>query len=84
MGKPVVMTRIGGAEEQVIHGVTGFLFVPKDIDRLTTLLSDLALIERRVSIGAAAALSVRAHFTEAMMLNSFSTELTSLAESAIG
>jgi glycosyltransferase involved in cell wall biosynthesis len=84
MGKPMVMTRIGGAEEQVSHGVTGFLFAPNDIDGLTALLSDLALAERRASMGTAAALSVRAHFTEAMMLNSFSTELTNLANSAIG
>jgi glycosyltransferase involved in cell wall biosynthesis len=83
MGRPTVMTRIGGAEEQVSHGITGFLFAPKDIDGLTGLLSDLALPERRSSMGAAAALSVRAQFTEERMLNSFSTELTSLANSTV-
>jgi glycosyltransferase involved in cell wall biosynthesis len=83
MGRPIVMTRIGGAEEQVTHGVTGFLFAPKDIDRLTGLLADLALPERRSSIGAAAALSVRAQFSEDRMLNSFSSELTSLANSTM-
>jgi glycosyltransferase involved in cell wall biosynthesis len=77
----MVMTRIGGAEEQVSHGITGFLFAPKDIDGLTGLLSDLALPERRLSMGAAAALNVRTHFTEDRMLNSFSTELLSLANS---
>jgi glycosyltransferase involved in cell wall biosynthesis len=83
MGKPVVMTRIGGAEEQVSHGITGFLFAPKDIDALTGFLSELALPERRSSIGSAAALSVRAQFTEERMLNSFSTELTSLANATM-
>ena len=83
MGKPMVMTRIGGAEEQVSHGITGFLFAPKDIDALTGFLSDLALPERRSSMGTAAALSVRAQFTEERMLNSFSTELTSLANSTV-
>jgi glycosyltransferase involved in cell wall biosynthesis len=83
MGKPVVMTRIGGAEEQVSHGITGFLFAPKDIDALTGFLSELALPERRASMGTAAALSVRAQFTEERMLNSFSTELTSLANSTM-
>jgi glycosyltransferase involved in cell wall biosynthesis len=81
MGRPMVMTRIGGAEEQVNHGITGFLFAPKDIDGLTGLLADLALPERRSSMGAAAALSVRAQFSEDRMLNSFSTELMSLANS---
>jgi glycosyltransferase involved in cell wall biosynthesis len=84
MGRPTVMTRIGGAEEQVSHGITGFLFAPRDIDGLTGLLSDLALPERRSAMGTAAALSVRAQFTEERMLNSFSTELTRLADPMTG
>jgi len=83
MGRPMVMTRIGGAEELVSHGITGFLFAPKDINALTGYLSELALPERRSSIGSAAALSVRARFTEERMLNSFSTELTSLANATM-
>src|ERR1035438_4211131 len=31
MGKPLVLTRIGGAEEQVIDGKNGFLYEPGDI-----------------------------------------------------
>jgi glycosyltransferase involved in cell wall biosynthesis len=83
MGKPMVMTRVGGAEEQVSDGISGFLFAPKDIDRLTALLSDLTSPEQRSSMGAAAAQSVRAQFTEEMMLDSFSTQLTSLANSTL-
>jgi glycosyltransferase involved in cell wall biosynthesis len=79
MGKPMVMTRIGGAEEQVSHGTTGFLFASEDIDGLTGFLSQLAIPERRLSMGAAAALSVRAQFTEDRMLNSYSAELMRLA-----
>jgi glycosyltransferase involved in cell wall biosynthesis len=81
MGKPMVMTRIGGAEEQVSHGKTGYLFAPGDIDALSGFLSRLALPEPRSSMGAAAALSVRAQFTEERMLDSFSMELTRLADS---
>jgi len=81
MAKPLVMTRIGGAEEQVSHGMTGFLFAPKDIDALTGFLSDLALPQRRLAMGSAAAQSVRAQFTEARMLDSFSMELAHLANS---
>jgi len=84
MGKPMVMTRIGGAEEQVSHGTSGFLFVPKDIDALTRFLSELVPPERRLPMGIAAALSVRAQFTEEKMLNSYSAELTCLADSTAG
>jgi glycosyltransferase involved in cell wall biosynthesis len=79
MGKPMVMTKVGGAEEQVSHSTTGFLFAPADIDGLTGLLADLALPERRLPIGTAAAASVRAQFAEERMLNSFAAELAMLA-----
>jgi glycosyltransferase involved in cell wall biosynthesis len=79
MGKPMVMTRIGGAEEQVNHGTTGFLFAPKDIDALSGYLAELAVPQRRLAMGATAARSVRAQFAEEKMLHSFSTELARLA-----
>jgi glycosyltransferase involved in cell wall biosynthesis len=81
MGKPMVMTRIGGAEEQINHGKTGYLFTPGDIDALSGFLSRLEQPEPRASVGAAAALSVRAQFTQERMLDSFSVELTRLAGS---
>jgi glycosyltransferase involved in cell wall biosynthesis len=81
MGKPMVMTRIGGAEEQVRHSETGYLFAAGDLDALTGFLSQLARPEARASMGAAAAVSVRAQFTEQRMLDSFSKELTRLADS---
>lgn len=80
MGKPMVMTRIGGAEEQVRHGTTGFLFAPRDIEALSGFLAELAVPQRRASMGAAAALSVRAQFAQEKMLNSFAAELTRLAQ----
>jgi glycosyltransferase involved in cell wall biosynthesis len=81
IGKPMVMTQIGGAAEQVTHGTTGYLFAPEDIDSLTGFLSQLASAELRLPMGAAAALSVRAQFTEQRMLNSFATELKRLVGS---
>ena len=35
LGKPVIGSEMGGIPEQVEHGVTGFLFEPKNVDELT-------------------------------------------------
>ncbi len=42
MGKPVVMTNIGGASEQVDNGVNGFLYEPGDINALSNALIAIA------------------------------------------
>jgi hypothetical protein len=39
LGKPLVMSDIGGASEQVVHGQTGLLFEPHDIAALTEQLT---------------------------------------------
>jgi glycosyltransferase involved in cell wall biosynthesis len=80
LGKPVVLTRIGGAEEQVTHGVNGLLFEPGDIDALVGNLRDLANVERRRRMGAAAAQSVRERFTLQRMVAKFTDELQRLTD----
>ncbi len=42
MGKPVVSSDIGGADEQIEHGVTGLLFPKGDIEVLICRLLDMA------------------------------------------
>jgi glycosyltransferase involved in cell wall biosynthesis len=81
MGKPVVLTRIGGAAEQVDPGVNGFLFAPGAIDALTGFLSTLASPELRASMGSAAAANVRERFTKGKMIAAYSTALASLVDS---
>jgi glycosyltransferase involved in cell wall biosynthesis len=81
MAKPVVMTRIGGAAEQVDPGVNGFLFAPGDIDALTHFLSDLSSAERRAFMGRAAEASVRERFTQGRMIEAYSRNLAALADS---
>jgi glycosyltransferase involved in cell wall biosynthesis len=81
MGKPVVLTEIGGATEQISPGVNGFLYAPGDIDALTGLLSILASPERRAFMGSAATASVRERFTESTMIAAYSSELAILADS---
>jgi glycosyltransferase involved in cell wall biosynthesis len=80
MAKPVVITQIGGAAEQVDPGVSGFLYAPGDIDALTQFLSALSSPERRASMGRAAAASVRERFTQSKMIEAYSRELAALAD----
>jgi glycosyltransferase involved in cell wall biosynthesis len=75
LGKPVVLTRVGGAEEQVQHGSNGFLFEPGDVAALAHLLRRLTAATDRLSMGATAARDVRARFTIQRMVQRFTEEL---------
>jgi glycosyltransferase involved in cell wall biosynthesis len=80
LGKPVVLTRIGGAEEQVRHGTNGFLFEPGDVATLAQHLRRLTASTDRLSMGAVAARDVRERFTIQRMVERFSEELEGLME----
>lgn len=80
LGKPVVLTRIGGAEEQVRHGSNGFLFEPGDIETLAKQLRRLTAGTERLSMGAVAARDVRERFTIQRMVERFTEELQKLTD----
>ncbi len=80
LGKPVVLTRIGGAEEQVRHGLNGFLYEPGDIAALAHLLRRLTAATDRLSMGAVAARDVRERFTIQRMVERFTAELEKVTE----
>lgn len=63
LGKPLVMSNLGGAGEQVIHGEHGFLFPPGDIEALSTHLHALTSRALCTRLGEAGARRVREHFT---------------------
>lgn len=68
MGKPMVMSAIGGAAEQVREGENGYLFPADDVDALTQVLVKLADPKRRAELGRMARMLVKCHFgMEAMM-----------------
>jgi len=69
MGRPVVVADHGGAAEQVIDGVTGFRFAPRDPAALADALARaLALdAENRARLAANAAAHVRRHYTRDRM-----------------
>jgi N-acetyl-alpha-D-glucosaminyl L-malate synthase BshA len=54
-GVPVVASKVGGLPEVVIHGVTGFLHPPSDVERMADsaamILSDAALHARMAAEG---------------------------------
>lgn len=78
LGKPLVMSDIGGASEQVLHGQTGFLFEPGDIDALTTHLQSLASQTLQSRLGSAAQRRVRQLFTLEAMTTGFTEQMVRL------
>ena len=79
MGKPLVLTRIGGAEEQVIEGQNGFLFEAGDIPALTGALSKLQDPALRETMGLASRQRVESLFSEQRMFARFEAEIEGLA-----
>ena len=80
LGKPMVLTRIGGAEEQVRHGTNGFLYERGDVAALAHLLRRLTAATDRLSMGAVAARDVRERFTVQRMIERFTEELQRVAQ----
>lgn len=80
LGKPLVMSDLGGAGEQVVHGEHGFLFAPGDIEALSMHLRSLTSRELRVRLGEAAAGRVRERFTVQGMTARFTDCLTGLTD----
>jgi glycosyltransferase involved in cell wall biosynthesis len=78
--KPLVMSDIGGASEQVIHGENGFLFEAGNIEDLAQHLTALRSEALRVRMGAASAERVRRLFTVEQMARGFSDRMTALLE----
>jgi glycosyltransferase involved in cell wall biosynthesis len=76
LGKPVVMSNVGGASEQVTPGVNGYLFEPGDIDALCDCLQRLARARPGTEMAAAARDSVVSQYTLPKMLEKFSACLT--------
>ncbi len=78
LAKPLVMSDIGGASEQVVHGHTGFLFAAGDIDALVSHLSRLTSAALRADMGRAAARRVRQLYTVDCMTERFTEHITRL------
>jgi glycosyltransferase involved in cell wall biosynthesis len=82
MGKPLVLTRIGGAEEQVIDGKNGFLYEPGDIESLSDKLAALQSEPARQAMGMASRERVEALFSEGRMMQQFEDQIQTLGRLA--
>jgi glycosyltransferase involved in cell wall biosynthesis len=71
MGKPMVMSSIGGASEQIVEGHNGYLYPPKDIQSLTSALTSFTAADVRDRLGKEARRRVRALFSFGSMLNKY-------------
>jgi glycosyltransferase involved in cell wall biosynthesis len=69
MGRPVIATGHGGAQETVAHGSTGWLYPPGDIARLTIELNKALNLNpsERAHMGMAARARVHSRYTVAAM-----------------
>jgi glycosyltransferase involved in cell wall biosynthesis len=81
-GKPLVMSDIGGASEQIVHGESGLLYPPGDLDALAAHLTRLTAPGLRTSMGAAAAERVRRCFTLKRMVAGFERRFDELLHGA--
>ena len=82
LGKPLVMSDVGGASEQVLDGETGLLFKPGDIDSLARQLATLTAPELSTQMGSAGQRRVRQLFTIDAMTAAFTDEMDRLLGSA--
>lgn len=78
LGKPLVLSDLGGAGEQVLDGEHGFLFPPGDIEALSAQLRKLTSPALRARLGEAAARRVRERFTVQAMSERFDDCLETL------
>jgi glycosyltransferase involved in cell wall biosynthesis len=71
MGKPMIMSDVGGATEQVTDGVDGFVFPAGDVAALTECLRRCWDRPRTQEMGRKARLRVETRFSEQKMMNDY-------------
>lgn len=84
LGRPMVMTDVGGASEQVLEGENGFLISPGDVDALVDAMLKLTDRDLATRMGIAAAHRVVSKFRLEDMIAHYGSLITSLAAPAAG
>ena len=79
MEKPVIATRLGGIEEQLQHGVTGFVYERGDNEALAQHIIQLADARMRHEMGVRARQKVVSDFTVQGMLDAYAETFQALA-----
>jgi glycosyltransferase involved in cell wall biosynthesis len=75
LGKPMVMSDVGGAAEQVVEGKTGFLFPPGDVPALAQALRRVALDPERARMGQMSRARTEKHFQQSHMVARYAAVL---------
>lgn len=81
LGKPMVMSEIGGAAEQVIHGENGYLYKRGDISALADALHQLMESKKCGQMGDRARSMVAQRFSLATMVDAYDRLFVRLAHS---
>jgi glycosyltransferase involved in cell wall biosynthesis len=71
MGKPMLMSRTGGADEQVSHGQNGFLFTPRNVEELASHMVAVARAGTTRDMGRLARDRVVSQFSVQRMLAAY-------------
>jgi len=79
LGKPLLMTDVGGAREQVRHGHNGWLVPVGDVNAMAGALTRWLEPNAREAMGQRAAAQVREHFELAGMVQGFERQFSALA-----
>jgi glycosyltransferase involved in cell wall biosynthesis len=78
LGKPLLMTDVGGAREQVRHGHSGWLVPAGDVNAMAEALARWLEPTARVAMGRRAAAEVRERFDLAAMVHGFEQQFNAL------
>jgi glycosyltransferase involved in cell wall biosynthesis len=79
LGKPLLMTDVGGAREQVRHGHNGWLVPVGDVQAMAGALARWLEPNARAAMGLRAAAEVRERFDLAGMVQGFERQFSALA-----
>ena len=79
LAKPMLMTQVGGAAEQIEHGVNGYLYPVADIDALVKGIESLMAPGHAPVLGQQARATVERHFSIQVMVEKYQNLFTSLA-----
>lgn len=83
LGRPMVMSAIGGAAEQVRVGVNGYLYPAGDIEALTRALLRLTEPAHRMELGRQARALVEQNFGRQKMLDRYAELLSGVGPSTL-
>jgi len=84
LGKPVIMSEVGGASEQIEHGVHGYLVERGNIKQMTRCIADLVRSGMAKQMGLAARRKVSENFSHLQMATAYQSLFSDLNNKVAG